>query len=109
MLLENLRLRVSAVLLVAVFAGGVAIGAVWLGHGAETEVQQVSRSEALLVAHHCWSGDAPRRMRGQLPGHVVVTNRRGRTMYGGTRLVGLALDQQFNHKPAGLTVHGFCR
>src|SRR3954451_22189640 len=49
----------------------------------------------LLEAHACWTGHAPADMRNRLPGHVVVTTRSGRTVYGGPRLVGRALDQQF--------------
>jgi len=63
----------------------------------------------LLEAHGCWRGQAPADMRNRLPRHVVVTTRTGRTVYGGPALVGQALDQQFAHKPAGLTIHGFCR
>jgi hypothetical protein len=63
----------------------------------------------LLHAHDCWREKAPADMRGQVPGHVVVTTRSGRTVYGGPRLAGKALEQQFGHKRAGLTVWGFCR
>jgi hypothetical protein len=48
-------------------------------------------------------------MRGQVPGHVVVTTRSGRAVYGGPRLTAKALEHQFGHKRAGLTVWGFCR
>ena len=63
----------------------------------------------LLDEHGCWRDQAPADMRGKLPGHVVVSTRSGRTVYGGARLVGKALEQQFGHKPSGLTVWGFCR
>ena len=72
-------------------------------------VEAVVTPDHLLDKHGCWSDQAPADMRGKLPGHVVVSTRSGRTVYGGTRLVGMALDQQFAHKPAGLTVWGFCR
>jgi hypothetical protein len=67
------------------------------------------RHTSLLDQHHCWTHQAPSDMQGKVPGHVVVTTRKGRTRYGGAHLVGLALDQQFAHKHAGLTVWGFCR
>lgn len=63
----------------------------------------------LLEAHDCWTLQAPADMRGQVPGHVVVTTRSGAAKYAGPRLVKAALDQQFAHKPAGLTIWGFCR
>ena len=63
----------------------------------------------LLEAHHCWTHQAPHAMQGKVPGHVVVTTRSGKTRYGGAHLVGRALDQEFAHKRAGLTVWAFCR
>ncbi|WP_067434147.1 hypothetical protein [Nocardioides jensenii] len=65
---------------------------------------------ALIAKHDCWTGQAPADMEGVVPGHVVVT-KHGATAptYGGSRLVGLALDQVFNGADHSLTVHGFCR
>ncbi len=83
-------------------------GALW-APSAPTSEPAPSRVEHLLDVHDCWSGAAPAEMRHRIPGHVVVTTRRGRTVYGDPRLVGKALDQEFAHKRAGLTIHGFCR
>lgn len=63
----------------------------------------------LLDQHHCWSGEAPKDMRGQIPGHVVVTRPDGSTTYAGRRLTGQALGQLFAGERHGLTVWGFCR
>jgi hypothetical protein len=38
----------------------------------------------------------------------VVLTRRHHVVYGGQRLVGLALEQIFDGKNHGLVVHGFC-
>jgi hypothetical protein len=89
-------------------------GVLWADHEAHyapstPAVEAVATPSHLLDRHACWTDRAPADMRGRLPGHVVVSTRSGRTVYGGTRLVGMALDQQFAHKPAGLTVWGFCR
>lgn len=64
----------------------------------------------LITKHGCWTGEAPADMEGVLPGHVVVT-KDGATapVYGGSRLVGKALEQIFEGKNHNLTVHGFCR
>ena len=70
--------------------------------------------KTLMDEHGCWSGEAPADMRGKLPGHVVAT-KNGRLVYGGTRMVGQALDQlpeTMTGKPPvdhGLRVHGYCR
>jgi hypothetical protein len=47
--------------------------------------------ERIIEAHDCWTGVAPSDMKGQLPGHVVVT-REGRTVYSAAQ-VGPALEQ----------------
>ena len=62
------------------------------------------RPQALMDEHDCWSGAAPKDMKGVVPGHVV-TNRG----LGGTRMVGKALEQVFGAKDHGLVVYGFCR
>lgn len=69
---------------------------------------QPSQAERLVGRHACWTGEAPRSMRGVLPGHVVVTVD-GKARAGGDRLVGMALEQIFEGVDHGLTVHGFCR
>ena len=71
--------------------------------------EAVAAPSHLLDQHGCWTSQAPADMRGKVPGHVVVSTPSGRIVYGGTRLVAKALDQQFANKPAGLTVWGFCR
>lgn len=62
----------------------------------------------LLAKHDCWTGEAPADMQGVVPGHVIVT-KGASPVYGGTRLVGQALEQIFEDVDHGLTVHGFCR
>lgn len=62
----------------------------------------------LIEKHKCWTGEAPADMQGQMPGHVVVTKGVA-PVYGGSHLVGQALEQIFEGKDHGLTVHGFCR
>lgn len=72
-------------------------------------VQEAHPAALLMGEHDCWTGDAPPRMRGQLPGHVVVTKTGADgPVYGGPRLVGQALDQTFAGGDHGLTVWGFC-
>jgi hypothetical protein len=61
---------------------------------------------ALVLAHDCWTNEAPAGVR--FPGHVVVT-RDGRAVYGGPRLTSLALDQVFGGADHDMTVVGFCR
>lgn len=65
---------------------------------------EVSVTEKLMERHGCWSDDAPAEMVGVLPGHVVTD--RG---YGGSRMVGIALEQVFDDVDHGLTIAGFCR
>ncbi|GAB3988956.1 hypothetical protein GCM10028771_02810 [Nocardioides marmoraquaticus] len=67
-------------------------------------------AEALRLVEYygCWTGDAPADMRGEVPGHVVVIDA-GEAVYGGDRLVGLALRQVFDGEDHGLVVAGFCR
>jgi hypothetical protein len=65
-------------------------------------------ADALIADHDCWSGKAPADV--TIPGHVVLM-RDGAVapVYGGARMVGLALDQIFDGKAHGLTVYAFCR
>ena len=65
-----------------------------------------ARVGLLIERHDCWTDDVPPEYEGELPGGVVVT-RGDRTFYS-TDLVGPALDQVFDHRDAGLTVHAFC-
>jgi hypothetical protein len=109
--LRHLRL-LAMMVVVAAWAARFAVGgAVYADDDvASTPATQAAVTPSHLIeSHDCWSERAPADMRDRLPGHVVVTTRSGRTVYGGPRLVGKALDQQFAHKPAGLTVWGFCR
>lgn len=72
----------------------------------DTPAAQITTDAARLIAKHdCWTQNGPR---GVIPGHVVAT-REGRTIYGGARLTGMALEQIFDGTNHGLTVHGFCR
>lgn len=65
---------------------------------------------ALVAKYNCWTGDAPKDMEGKMPGHVVVFKYEATApVYAGSKMVGLALDQIFNHKDHGLEVVGFCR
>lgn len=64
---------------------------------------------ALVVEHGGWTGDAPAGMAGVVPGHVVVSLPNGRVVYGGGRMVGMALAQIFDGADHGLTVAAFCR
>jgi hypothetical protein len=93
------------------------IAAVQLGSGgsptssaSSAPSERATRStlgERLIEVHDCWTGDAPTYMAGQIPGHVVVTTRKGRTIYSAS-LVGPALDQVFGGSTRGLTVRAFC-
>lgn len=73
---------------------------------------RATSAAALVDAHDCWTGaaDMPADMRGQFPGHVVVTPASsGRTTYSAD-LVGPALDNVFDDDPSpAMTVHAFCR
>ncbi|WP_310964276.1 hypothetical protein [Nocardioides terrisoli] len=71
--------------------------------GGATEPGSVS---ALVRAHDCWTGSAPDDV--SVPGHVVAGRGAG-PVYGGARMVHLALDQVFAGTPHGLTVYAFCR
>lgn len=71
---------------------------------------------ALVHANDCWSDVMPADMQGKIPGHVVVSDPAHATFdnpsgvtYGGTRLVGKALEQAFENKKHNLTIHAFCR
>jgi hypothetical protein len=111
---RNLR-ALTWVAIVAAWGLKLAVsGLLWPGDQAQhvpssPAAESPATPDDLLHRHDCWRQDPPRDMRHQLPGHVVVTTRSGRTVYGGTRLVGRALDQELADKPAGLTVWGFCR
>ena len=117
MFLAYWKHRFVVALLIGAWTGGLLTGgAIWRGDKevrfeppSRTTTPAEARSQQLIEAHGCWRQQAPADMRGKLPGHVVVTTRVGRTVYGGRRLVGHALDQQFAHQPAGLTVWAFCR
>lgn len=81
-------------------------------HGGSSVMENRPNAEGspadLMDKHNCWSGEAPKDMEGQMPGHVVVA--KGDTpVYGGSRLVGQALSQIFEGEDHGLTVYGFCR
>lgn len=111
---RNLLKAAALGALVACWAGGSALGeAVSIPENAvdpEVLSQFTRGTPAELVARHdCWSGPAPADMEGKMPGHVVVTLPDGEIRYGGSHLVGKALDQIFSDAEYGLTVHGFCR
>jgi len=67
---------------------------------------EVARVEQLIERHECWTDEVPQEHEGELPGGVVVT--RGDRSFYSTELVGPALDQVFDDRDAGLTVHAFC-
>ena len=104
-------LVVTCLLGAALVAGGL----LWTGSTAQSlpsspaSEPTASRAEQLVEVHGCWTGPAPSDMRYEVPGHVVVTTRAGRTVYGGPRLVRKALDQVFAHTRNGLVIHAFCR
>ncbi len=104
-------LVVTCLMSAALVAGGL----LWTGSTAQSLPSSPaaepapSRAERLVETHGCWTGPAPADMRDQVPGHVVVTTRAGRTVYGGPRLVRKALDQVFADRPGGLGIHAFCR
>jgi len=67
---------------------------------------------ALFTAHDCWTGqdDMPVDMRGEYPGHVIVTRASAVQPVYSHALVGRALDQVFgSDSDSQLTVHAFCR
>ena len=120
MLLAHWRVKLAAFLVLSAWAGGMATGGAIasddqaalqadLGTSPSTPPTAETRALDLYNAHDCWRDKAPADMRGRVPGHVVVTRRNGRTVYGGPRLVSRALDQQFANKPAGLKIWAFCR
>lgn len=75
-----------------------------------------ARTAALVEQHHCWStaADTPPDMRGEIPGHVVVTTvvSAPDAVYSAD-LVAAALDQVvrpgMTTPGADLVVHAFCR
>ena len=100
-----------------------AAATLWLGlsqlgagfAGLSTEAEGPARPaalgspRALIEKHHCWTGAAPRRMVGKVPGHAVVTFGAGLPTYVGARGVGFALGHVFEGKHPEITVHAFCR
>ena len=67
-------------------------------------------AERLLRRHDCWTGEAPRDMRGKLPGHAVIQwGSQGAVHTGDPAEVGAAIDHVFSGRHPGLTVYGFCR
>ena len=103
---------VRAILIVAGLVAGYAtvahlmpIDAVSPEHRDVPAAQVTAKAERLIEAHDCWTQDGPA---GVIPGHVVVSHQ-GRTVYGGARLAGMALEQLFDGADHGLVVHGFCR
>lgn len=75
-------------------------------------VPAVEESRALAEAHDCWTGsdDVPADLRGQLPGHVVVTRAGSERPTYSAALVGPALDHVFGTAAdTAMTVHAFCR
>ena len=111
---EHLGVFITSALLGVV--GGLALSAVLFGNDptdTDPEYHPGSRPTAVEVGpamvqgHDCWVHEAPPGV--SIPGHVVVTTPEGRTVYGGPRLTGLALEQVFDHIDHGLTVWGFCR
>ncbi len=67
---------------------------------------EVARVEQLIDRHDCWTDEVPPEYERELPGGVVVT--RGDRSFYSIELVGPALDQVFDDRHAGLTVHAFC-
>lgn len=64
----------------------------------------------LLVDHDCWTGPGPAAMRGQIPGHVVVTLPGDEhPTYAGPAVTADALEQLFDGVDHHLTIWGFCR
>jgi hypothetical protein len=77
------------------------------GQGSSTD-----EARALVDVHDCWTGsdDIPADMRGELPGHVVVTSAGTERPAYSAAMVGPALDQVFGAAAdTGLVVHAFCR
>lgn len=75
-----------------------------------TPPAEVPAAVRMADRHGCWSGEAPARMEGRTPGHVVVTlPGQHRPTYGGPKLVAQALDQVFAGADHDLVVHAFCR
>lgn len=62
---------------------------------------------ALIQAHRCWTDAAPH---GQVPSRVVYSSpaTHGEARLGGPHMTGLALEQEFGARTAGLTVYAFC-
>ena len=101
------RLLATPILLVAFVAGYVGVAALLDEQPAAPTVQMAPNpAESLIADHGCWTGEAPAGV--TVPGHVVVTLRVGRTVYGGPRLTGQALEQIVDGKAHGLRVLAFC-
>ena len=112
-LLDYVRMTLlrAAVLfvLVALVAGGVRLLAgppTATGPDYHDGTRRADPVATLIGQHDCWTSNGPA---GVIPGHVVATLPSGRLVYGGQRLTARALDQLFANKPAGLTIHAFCR
>lgn len=69
---------------------------------------RAERVDQLVERHDCWVDRAPADMRGEFPGHAVVTTASGRTVYS-ARHVDRALHHVFHDEYPDLTVHAFCR
>lgn len=73
----------------------------------------VNATELLLWQHGCWSGAAPKDMRGKMPGAVVVTlpGMHQAVYTRSPKVVGRALEAAVPPYKAwaGVQVHGFCR
>lgn len=62
----------------------------------------------LVEKNKCWTGEAPAGV--TVPGHVVARlEGESLSKVYGAKVVGQALEQIFEGKDHGITVHGFCR
>ena len=118
MFLAYLKAKAVVALLITAWTGGLLTGGlIWADDSAQARYLPPShttddlstRVQDLVDTYGCWRREAPSDMQGKVPGHVVVTRSDGRTVYGGAHLVGLALGQEFENQPAGLTIWAFCR
>ena len=91
-----------------------------LRHADAREERTVTTTYAqqIMAEHDCWTMGEP--ARAEFPGHVVATSPRDYTVpvYGGPRLVDLAIEQVAHDVPElgwdqgvdhGLVVYAFCR
>lgn len=73
-----------------------------------TAPAEPSRAEVLIKKHDCWTGEAPADV--EIPGHVVLTLKNGKTVYEGSLGVEAALQHIFDAPLPGIKeVHAFCR